>query len=128
MSQFLSNAWFEEVNALTAQAGELNLAPALKNLAINLQVTDAPDGQTALSFYDGTIHQGSKDGAATTLSLDSETLRAVFLEQDMAKAMQAFMSGKIKVDGDMSSLMTLQTVQPSAEQKALAQKIMAVTD
>ena len=38
------------------------------------------------------------------------------------------MSGKIRVEGDMSQLMTLQTAKPSSEQAALFDKIKAVTE
>ena len=60
--------------------------------------------------------------------MDAETLRKVFLEFDMAAAMQAFMTGKIKVQGDMSQLMALQTAKPSVEQKELFKKIYAMTE
>lgn len=46
----------------------------------------------------------------------------------MTAAMQAFMTGKIKVQGDMSQLMTLQTAKPSQEQKALFKEILAHTE
>ena len=57
--------------------------------------------------------------------MDAETLRKVFLEFDMAAAMQAFMTGKIKVQGDMSQLMALQTAKPSQEQKICLKSIRA---
>lgn len=128
MAAFLTQAWFDKVNELTTQAGDLNLPPNIKSLSINLHVNDAPEGQADASFYDGNIHQGLKEGASTTLSLDTDTLRAVFLERDMNKAMEAFMTGKIKVDGDMGQLMAIQTAQPSAEQKQLFQNILAMTE
>lgn len=128
MATFLTQDWFDKVNELTNQAGDLNLPPAIKNLSINLNVTDAPAGQDNASFYDGNIHQGLKDGAKTTLNLDTETLRAVFLDREMNKAMEAFMTGKIKVDGDMGQLMAIQTAQPSSEQKQLFKNILAITE
>lgn len=127
MAKFLTQDWFNQVNDLTTKAGDLNLPPAIKNLSINLNVTGA-DGNVSASFYDGTIHQGTKDGALTTLSLDDETLRKVFLERDMNHAMQAFMEGKIRVDGDMGQLMSIQTAMPSNEQKQLFKDILAITE
>jgi len=41
--------------------------------------------------------------------------------------MQAFMTGKIKVQGDMSQLMALQTARPSQEQKTLYKEILQHT-
>lgn len=126
MSTFLTDDWFATVESLTAQAGELNLPPVLENLAINLIVT-APQGNTELSLAGGKIKKGLLDQAKTTLNMDAETLRKVFLEFDMTAAMQAFMTGKIKVQGDMSQLMALQTAKPSSEQKQLFKNILANT-
>lgn len=126
MPAFLSEDWFSTVETLTAQAGNLNLPPTLASLAINLVVTDS-SGNTELALDGGTIKKGLSPNAKTTLNMDAETLRKVFLEFDMAAAMQAFMTGKIKVQGDMSQLMALQTAKPSQEQKGLFKKILEHT-
>lgn len=128
MAVFLTQPWFEEVEKLTHNAGDLNLPPSVKNLSLNLKVSDTPEGEMLASFYDGNIHKGLKDGAATTLSLDADTLRAVFFERDMNKAMEAFMTGKIKVEGDMGQLMAIQTATASPEQKQLFKDILAVSE
>ena len=104
----------------------MNLPPALANLAINLVVADTT-GNTELSLDGGAIKKGLSSNAKTTLNMDGETLRKVFLEFDMAAAMQAFMTGKIKVQGDMSQLMALQTAKPSQEQKDLFKKVLENT-
>ena len=44
----------------------------------------------------------------------------------MGAAMQAFMSGQIKAEGDMTKLMVLQTARTSAEQKALFAQVLAI--
>ncbi|CAG2158192.1 unnamed protein product [Oppiella nova] len=85
------------------------------------------DGNTELALDGGKIVKGSSANAKTTLNMDAETLRKVFLEFDMAAAMQAFMTGKIKVQGDMSQLMALQTAKPSQEQKDLFKKVLEQT-
>lgn len=126
MPAFLTDDWFSNVETLTAQAGDLNLSPALANLAINLVVADA-SGNTELSLDGGAIKKGLSSNAKTTLNMDGETLRKVFLEFDMAAAMQAFMTGKIKVQGDMSQLMALQTAKPSQQQKDLFKKVLEQT-
>jgi putative sterol carrier protein len=126
MPAFLSDDWFSTVETLTAQAGSLNLPPALADLAINLVVTN-DSGNTELSLDGGSIKKGLSPNAKTTLNMDGETLRKVFLEFDMSAAMQAFMTGKIKVQGDMSQLMALQTAKPSQEQKTLFKKILEHT-
>ncbi|WP_298145428.1 SCP2 sterol-binding domain-containing protein [uncultured Acinetobacter sp.] len=127
MPAFLTDDWFTKVEALTAQAGDLNLPPALNALAINLIVTDAAH-QIELALASGKLQKGLAEHAKTTLTMDAETLRKVFLEYDMSAAMQAFMTGKIKVQGDMSQLMSLQTAKASAEQKTLFKNILAATE
>ncbi len=127
MPALLTDDWFATVDKLTAEAGDLNLPPALANLAINLVVVNADNNTTELSLDGGKIQKGLSSNAKTTLNMDGETLRKVFLEFDMAVAMQAFMTGKIKVQGDMSQLMALQTVKPSQEQKDLFKNILAQT-
>lgn len=126
MPAFLTDDWFSTVDKLTAEAGDLNLPPALANLAINLIVNDV-NGTTELSLDGGKICKGLSPNAKTTLNMDAETLRKVFLEFDMTAAMQAFMTGKIKVQGDMSQLMALQTAKPSIEQKDLFKKVLEHT-
>ncbi|MDQ8934820.1 SCP2 sterol-binding domain-containing protein [Acinetobacter rudis] len=126
MPAFLTDDWFATVEKLTSAAGDLNLAPALANLAINIVVSDQ-SGDTELALDGGKIVKGLSSNAKTTLNLDAETLRKVFLEFDMAAAMQAFMTGKIKVQGDMSQLMALQTAKPSQEQKSLFKQILEHT-
>jgi len=126
MPAFLTDDWLSTVDTLTAQAGDLDLPPALANLAINLVVADTT-GNTELSLEGGAIKKGLSPNAKTTLNMDGETLRKVFLEFDMAAAMQAFMTGKIKVQGDMSQLMALQTAKPSQAQKDLVKKVLENT-
>lgn len=127
MPAFLTEEWFSKVDELTAQAGDLNLPPALANLTINLIVSDNAAESTALSLAGGKIQKGLADSAKTTLRMDADTLRKVFLEFDMTAAMQAFMTGKIKVEGDMLQLMALQTAKPSTEQKALYKEVLQQT-
>ena len=126
MPAFLTDDWFANVEKLTAEAGDLNLPASLSNLALNLVVTGG-EGTTELALDSGQIVKGASANAKTTFTLDAETLRKVFLEFDMAAAMQAFMTGKIKVQGDMSQLMALQTAKPSQEQKDLFKKVLEQT-
>jgi putative sterol carrier protein len=52
----------------------------------------------------------------------------MFVDQDQAIAMQAFMSGKIKVQGDMMKMMAMQTAIPSNEfTETIAEEIKAIT-
>jgi putative sterol carrier protein len=55
---------------------------------------------------------GALENPDATVTTDYETARKIFVEQDQAASMQAFMSGKIKVEGDMMKIMAMQTSLP----------------
>ena len=106
---FLADGWFTEVEKLIAEHG--GDAPADAALVMNLNVTDSPFAADPVEF-----HMGAKDGAAlmgkghrddadVTLTLDYVTAADVFVSGNPQAGMQAFMAGKVKVQGDMTKLM-----------------------
>ena len=126
MAVFLTDAWFAQAQQFGDEAGDLNLPPSLANMVINLKVAD--EGQDIeANFADGLLHKGLNDKAQTTLLLDRNTLQSIITDFDMNEVMGAFMGGKIRVEGDMSQLMALQTARPSPEQKELFKRIKAST-
>ena len=127
MAVFLTDEWFSEVDRLTAEAGDLNLPPALANTKINLKITNTANGDVNAALENGVLKKGETD-ATTTINIDQETLKAIALKGDMNEAMNAFMSGKIRIDGDMGQVMALQTAKPSVEQKDLFKKIYEMTE
>ena len=107
---FLSDGWFDAAQKLISENAPE--APAGTNLLMNLEVTD---GDKTVQF-----HMGSRDGATLfgkghdasgdlTLSTDIDTAKAVFLDGNQQAGMQAFMSGKVRVQGDMTKLMMAQS-------------------
>lgn len=126
MTVFLTDKWFEEVEQFGNEAGELNLPPALANMVINLKVADAEKSIEA-NYADGLLHRGLNADATTTLLLDRDTLQSIITDFDTNEIMGAFMGGQIRVEGDMSQLMALQTARPSNEQKDLFKRIKSMT-
>ncbi len=61
---------------------------------------------------------GELDDADVTVTTDYDTAKAMFVDQDPAVAMQSFMTGKIKVQGDMMKLMAMQTPMPQDDHLA----------
>ncbi len=123
---FLSDAWFAEVEKLRAEAPEP--PAALKDLLLNIVVQGGPDGDREVHIAAGNFEQGLADGAATKLSVPYDIAKSMFIEGNQQAAMQAFMSGQIKVEGDMSKLMAMQSAgAPSPEQAAFQEKIKALT-
>ena len=126
MAVFLTDEWFEQVEKMGSEVGELNLPPALANMIVNLKVSDTEKDIEA-NFADGLLHRGLNSNGTTTLLLDRSILQSIITDFDTNQIMGAFMSGKIRVEGDMSQLMAVQTARPSAEQKELYKRIKSMT-
>ena len=123
---FLSDEWLDAVEALRDEAPEP--PAAVKDLVINMVATDSPWGDREAHMHAGTIQRGLKDDAPTTISVPYATALSMFVKGDQQAAMQAFMSGQIKVTGDMSKIMQMQAAGgPTPEQEAFQQKIRDLT-
>jgi hypothetical protein len=109
---FLSDDWLREVDRLVEAHGGAD-APGSVDVVMNLTITDTPFGAERL------LHLGSTSGrgiwgighveeADVTLTTDYATAKQVFVSGDPAAGMQAFMSGRVKVAGDMAKLLAAQ--------------------
>jgi putative sterol carrier protein len=126
--QFLSDEWFAEVKQLIDQHG--NDAPAHVNVTINLVITDTPFGerQMHMGTRDGKADwgEGHVEGADVTLTTDYGTAKEVFVANNPQAGMQAFMAGKVKVQGDMTKLMAAQA--GGGGNPALQQALQDITE
>ena len=126
---FLSDGWFDEVKKITEAAGDLEIPDAIKDIKINLVVRDAPDGTIDAHIAGGSFGKGALPDASTTLKLGYELAGKLFVEQDQNAGMQAFMSGQIQVEGDMSKMMAMQSGGgPTEKQKKVQEQIKSMTD
>lgn len=130
--QFLSDDWFAVVERLVEDMGAE--APAHAELVMNLVVTDTPFGATRH------LHVGARNGrghwgighvpdADLTVTTDYETAREILLSGNPQAGLDAFMSGKVVVQGDLAKLLT--TVQAGgtpAGASALAEAIAGITE
>ena len=123
---FLSDAWLDEVSKLVAEAGVEAQPDAI---TLNLVVTGGPSGDRELHVSGGAFAAGLIDDAPTKLTVPYAVARDMFVKGDQAAAMQAFMSGQIKVEGDMSKLMAMQGGGSSggADQAAIQAKLREIT-
>lgn len=127
MPHFLSNDWFDKVAELNKQAGDLPLSPTIAQAVFNAEI-EQQDAPVSLHFRLGKLHQGLADKAQASLKLDANTLQSLITARDINIALEAFMTGKIRIEGDMSALLALQSAKPSQEQKALYKEILAMTE
>ena len=124
--EFLSDEWFAKVKEIRDGAGNVEAPAALADLVINITV-NADGGDKELALVGGMIEEGHHADAPTTMILPVDLAKRIFIEGDQSAGMQGFMSGQIRIEGDMSKLMALQTAQPSADQVALMKQIQDVT-
>ena len=125
---FLSDDWFAEVKSIVEGVGDLGLPDIIKDLKINLEVSDGPDGTRGAHMAAGVFGKGLLDDAPTKLKLPYELAVKLFIEEDQAAGMQAFMSGQIQVEGDMSKMMAMQAGGgPTEPQKKVSEAIKAMT-
>jgi hypothetical protein len=128
---FLSDEWFAIVEQLVEVHGAD--APAHANIVMNLTVTETPFGD------ERHMHMGAKEGrghwgighatdADVSLTTDYATAKEVFVSGDPAAGMQAFMAGKVKVQGDMAMLMAAQAGGAGPGGSALAEAIQGITE
>jgi hypothetical protein len=103
---FLSDAWFDAVEALRDRAP----APPdeIADIAVNMVVTGGPDGDRALHFAEGRFDRGLVEGAPTTVTVPHRVARTMIVDLDPEVVITAFFTGEIRVEGDLTRLLALQ--------------------
>jgi putative sterol carrier protein len=131
---FLSDEWMGAARAIREKYAD-EVPEVEADLRINQVVTDVPFGDDDVHSYLDTssgsvvMELGQLEDADVTVTTDYATAQALFVDQDPAVAMQAFMTGKVKVQGDMMKLMAMQTSLPSNEfSEKIAQEIKDITE
>jgi len=125
---FLSDGWFSQTDKIQ---NEVNppVPAAIKDLKINMQVTGAPSGDVSFRMEAGKLVKGHAADAPTKLIIPFATAKAMLIDQNQQAVMQAFMSGQIRVEGDMAKLMQMQMAgPPSPEAQKVSQLIKEMTE
>ena len=131
--QFLSESWIEAARDIRHRySGDVPAIDVV--IRINVVTTKVPFGDGTISAYIDTsngsleMELGSIEESDLTVTTDYETARKLFVEQDPTASMQAFMAGRIKVEGDITRLMVMQTSLPQTDTtEAVAAEIKAIT-
>ncbi len=130
--EFLSDEWIAAAQAIREEyAGKATTAPP--PVRMNVVITEVPFGEGTLDAHidttDGelSLDMGHLDASDLTVTVDYLTAKAIFVDQDQQAVMQAFMGGKIKVQGDMTKLMAMQAAPPDATQVEAASRIAEIT-
>ena len=132
---FLSDEWIAEARRIRADTG-MDDEPVSAPVRVNQVITDVPFGEGSIAAHvdttSGTLRLdvGHLDGADATITLDYDTAKALFVDGTPEAGLQAFMAGKITVQGDLAKLLAaVQQASPEAESEAaeLQQKIREIT-
>ena len=131
---FLSEEWIGEVRKLGDEArAEGGGAQIPHQVKMNQVITDVPFGSGTIEAHMDTssgemqMDMGHVDNPDVTVTLDYETAKAIFVDGNPQAGMQAFMAGKVKVQGDMTKLMVLQQGTPDPTALEVAAKIKEIT-
>ncbi len=131
--EFLSTEWMDAARAIRDEAGAPSTPPA-HIVKMNLIITDAPfnDGAEISAHMDTSdgeakMDLGHLEGPDLTVTVDYDTAKAIFIDGNPQAGMQAFMAGKIKVQGDMTKLMAMQQGTPDPAAQAIAEQIKEIT-
>jgi putative sterol carrier protein len=110
---FLSDEWTAEARKLQAEfAGRAPKAPV--EMRMNLVVKDVPFGDGCIDAHLDTsagevvLEVGHLESPDLTVTVDYDTAKAILVDHDPQAGMQAFMAGRIKIEGDMSKLLAMQ--------------------
>jgi hypothetical protein len=139
---FLSDAWIAAARRIRDEhIDEANSAiPGDVSIRMNQIITEVPFGDGDIDAHIDSssgslsLDLGHLEDPDVTVTVDYATAKALFVDQDMGLAMQAFMSGKIRVDGDLGKLLALQAA--GAQQlpegavnraQEVAEKLKAIT-
>ena len=127
--EFLSADWIDAAIALHDEYRD-RLPDPPAAVRMNLVITGVPhsDAGTVNASIDTAAHGllpqlGHLPQPELTVTLDYDTARALFLEQNPEAVGQAFFAGRIAIDGDLTRLFVLQALEPSEDDQSLAREV-----
>lgn len=127
---FLSPEWIVAARELRDEYAARAPEP-VQSVRANLVITDAPFAEAEVNGGDINGHVDTSAGSIMideghiadpelTVKTDYATATALFVDRDPAKAMEAFMLGKILVTGDVSKVMGFAAAPPPTDPDQLA--------
>jgi len=125
---FLSDDWFTAAKAIREEAGDIG-PPGGDEIKLNVTVVEGPMGDTQVHLANGVFDRGHVENAPTTATVPYDVARQVFIDGNPQAAMQAFMSGQLRIEGDISKIMAVQgaAMSPTPEQLQMQQRLREIT-
>jgi len=129
---FLSDEWVEEARRIRQEfEGKGGAMP--HQIRMNLVITEVPFADDSIDAHmdstDGQLRLdlGHIEPVDLKVTLDYGTAKAILVEGNPQVGMQAFMAGKIRVEGDMAKLMAMQATPPDPAAQEVASRLRAIT-
>lgn len=129
---FLSDEWLEAAKKIREEHSGQSSPPA-HAVRMNQIITEVPFGDGSIDAHLDTsggemqMDVGHLENPDLTVTLDYATAKAILVDGNPQAGMQAFMAGKIKVQGDMTKMMAMQSGTPDPAQAEIAAKIKEIT-
>ena len=130
---FLSDDWLAEAKKIREEY-KGKTGPAPHAVRMNQVITEVPFGSGSIDAHidtsggDVELDLGHLEGADLKVTLDYATAKAILVDGNPQAGMQAFMAGKIKVEGDMTKLLALQGVPGDPTSAEIAKRILDITE
>jgi hypothetical protein len=129
---FLSDEWIGAARELRSEFPD-PVTPASQPVRINLVVLEVPFGSGEVEAHLDTssgrldLDTGHVDGHDLKVTVDYATAKSIIVDGNPQAAMQAFITGRIQVEGDMSKLLALQSAPPDPKAQELATRLKEMT-
>jgi putative sterol carrier protein len=130
---FLSDEWIAEARKIREEYRGKG-SPMAHVIKMNQVITEVPFGTGTIDAHMDTssgemeLETGHIEGADVKVTLDYATAKAILVDGNPQVGMQAFMAGKIKVEGDMTKLMALQAAPADPTAAEVAKRIQELTE
>ncbi len=133
---FLSEEWLAAARKIRAEyRGKTATIPV--SVRMNQIIDGVPFGDGVIHAHVDTssgdleIETGHLESPDLTITISYETAKAILVDGDAQAAMQAFLGGRIKVDGDITKMIAFQntSIGAAADPGAaeLARRLQAIT-
>ncbi len=128
--QFLSDEWFEKMNAIKDSMGEIKIAKEIQGLIVNFSlsnqdVSSSKKGDFCLNS--GFLQQGHNQQAAINMTVPVNIAHKILLSFKPSAAITGIVTGKVKVAGDVKKLFALKMAKPTDTQMLFLKNVNDIT-
>lgn len=125
---FLSPAWISAAREIHDEFKD-RVGEPTESLRLNVTVMEPPFSNTPVLGHvdttNGSIvpNEGHLDDPDVSVQVPYDIARQLLVDQQPDTVMIAFMSGEIEVQGDITRILSLQDIDATPEQQALAEEV-----